>query len=85
MSKLELAGIIPGIAFRNSNSPETMQECTVDESRYNVQDNYKITLKALDPSYGQEHFYISDLESLIENNPTHKVYVLDGDNLYTLK
>lgn len=80
MSKLEYAGIIPGIAFRSSNSPRDMVECVVDEDRYKVLDNYKITLKAVKPEYGKDHFYQSDLEAILRSNPaTHKVFVLTID------
>jgi len=86
MSKLEMAGIIPGIAFRNSNSPREVVECTVDEFRYKVLDGYKITLRAVNPAYGTQHFYISDLDTIMETNPgTHRVYVLTIDGYQRLK
>lgn len=63
MQPLEYAGIIPGIAFKCSGTPEEIVLCRVDESRYTVSDNYKITLRAEDKRFGREHYYISDLES----------------------
>lgn len=80
MSKLQYAGVIPGIAFRTSNSPEEIVECVISESRYKVLDGYKITLRAVNPEYGQEHYYQSDLESIIRNNPDRiRVYVITID------
>lgn len=80
LSRLEYAGIIPGIAFRTNGQPQDTVECVVDESRYTVADGYKITLKAVDPMYGKEHYYQSDLESILRDNPfTHRAYVLNID------
>ena len=36
-----------GIAFTSSSDEPIWFECEVDESRYKVDDNYKITLKAI--------------------------------------
>lgn len=76
MRPLEMAGIIPGIAFKSSNSQERPTLCKIDESRYVVADDYKITLEHDvelaedgDAYCGKEHYYISDLESLINRNP----------------
>lgn len=85
MRPLEMMGIIPGIAFKSSGTPEEIVECEIDESRYEVADNYKITLKAIeDPEtatklFGKEHYYISDLESLIERDERFRIFVLTID------
>jgi len=42
-------------------------ECCVDESRFKVEDGYKITLRALNPLYSFSHYYQSDFMSLIED------------------
>lgn len=79
MSRLQYAGIIPGIAFTDS-SDTTETECSVDESRYRVEDNYKVTFRALDKMFGYEHFYITDFNSLVERAPdTYRIYVLTPD------
>lgn len=52
--------------YKNSDDKETSVPCVISEDRYKVSGNYKITLKCLYPSFGQEHFYISDLEALIK-------------------
>lgn len=80
MHPLEWAGFIPGIAFKSSNSPTQMVECVIDESRYTVDDNYKIQCRALDESYGYETYYQSDFNSLVVDCPDKfKVYVLTID------
>ena len=77
---LQYAGIIPGIAFVTSDSPVSMQECVIDESFYQVADNYKITFRALDPMFGKETYYISDLESIICDYPGKiRIYVVTID------
>lgn len=58
------------IAIKSSNSPEYVVPCEICEERYKLEDEYKITLKARGEYYdafGKEHFYISDLENLIES------------------
>ncbi len=87
MRPLEMAGIIPGIAFKSSNTQERPTMCKINESRYVVADNYKITLEhdielTQDGDHygGKEHYYISDLESLIARNPEDfQVYIVTID------
>lgn len=80
MSKLEYAGIIPGIAFRSSNSPVEVVECLVNEDRYQVSEGYKITLEAVDPNFGKHHYYQMDLESILRSGPeTHRIFVITSD------
>jgi hypothetical protein len=84
MRPLEMMGFIPGIAFKFSNTPEEMTECEIDESWYKVADDYKITLVSVkNPQstkvFGKEHFYISDLESIIERDSRYRVLSLNID------
>jgi hypothetical protein len=80
MSRLQHVGIIPGFAFRSSDSPVQRTECRIDESRYTVADGYKITLAAVDPMFGKDSFYQSDLQSIMEGDPlNHQVYVMTID------
>jgi hypothetical protein len=39
----------------------------IDEARHKVIDNYKITLKKVDSQESFHHFYVSDLDSMIES------------------
>lgn len=79
MSRLQYAGLIPGVAFRCGDSPMERVECRIDESRYQVRDRYKITL-AGPAEFGREHYYQSDLETILRENPdTHQVYVVSID------
>lgn len=85
MSRLQHVGIIPGIAFRSSNSPLQRTECKVDESRYPVADGYKITLAAVDPMFGKDSYYQSDLESIMEGDPLNfRVCVMTIDGYQTI-
>ena len=85
MRRLEYVGLIPGIAFRTSSSQYEMVECEIVETRYKVDDGYKVTLKAVDESYGLEHFYQSDLETSIHTNPDHyRVYYVSIDGYHQI-
>jgi len=80
MSPLVHSNIIPGIAFRRDSDPTDRVECRVMETRYKVLDHYKITLAPVNPHYGLEHFYISDLEAMIQRSPDdYQVYVINID------
>jgi len=55
------------ISFTSSNDTEVIVPAKIDEDRYKVNENYKITLKSIYPKFGKENFYTSDLESMIES------------------
>jgi hypothetical protein len=92
MRPLEMAGIIPGIAFKSSNTPSLPTLCKINEDRYLVANDYKITLEhdveyaAEGDNYcGKEHFYVSDLESLISRAPEeYEIFVITIDGFQKL-
>lgn len=53
------------ISFTSSDTPWEWFECGVDESRYKVDDNYRITLRALNGG-AYEHYYQDDFLSLLD-------------------
>ena len=53
-----------GIAFTSSSDEPVWFECAVDESRYKVDENYKITLRALNGG-AYEHYYQDDFLQLM--------------------
>ena len=55
------------ISFTSSNDPDFIVPAKIDESRYKIAENYKITLRSTYEKFGKEHFYISDLESMTES------------------
>jgi hypothetical protein len=60
------------ITYRSSKDPLFLFPvlCEITEDRYKVAEGYKITLRAIEPfteQFGEEHFYQSDLRSLIAN------------------
>ena len=55
-------------SFTSSDDPEYLTECYIDEQRYKVEDDYKITLRAVNPLFSWQHFYLCDLERFINNN-----------------
>lgn len=56
------------IALRDGNYDKAQWvECEVDESRYKLDDHYKVTLKALDERYGSESFYQTDFRSMLRD------------------
>lgn len=78
MSPLQYVGFIPGIALKSSNDELQLVTAFIEEDRYKVEDDYKITLAANDARYGREHFYICDLNNLIRNSG-YRVCVLNED------
>ena len=55
------------IGFTCSSDKSEMQKCRIDESRYKVQENFKIMLRAEDPAYSYESFYLMDLFTLLRD------------------
>jgi hypothetical protein len=56
------------ISYTTSSDPDIPMLCRIDESRYKISDNYKITLRSVEQIkglVGSQHFYISDLQSMI--------------------
>lgn len=54
------------ISYTSSSDQELVVPAEISEKRYKLSDNYKITLRSMYKSYGQEHYYLSDLNLLIE-------------------
>lgn len=64
MAKLEQFGFL---TYTSSTDKKDKVICTINEDRFKVEDNYKITLIAEDKdNYGKKHYYTSDLASLIK-------------------
>lgn len=64
---------IMGIIHTCSSDEEVVVKCHISEERYPVINDYKITLEADDPNYGHDHFYTSDLGSLIKDGTIEMV------------
>lgn len=62
---------IPGVGVicvgKSSSTRKKWVECKIVEDRYNVDDNYKITLESIEPGYGRETFYQSTFDSFIKD------------------
>jgi len=54
-----------GLGYTTSSDKEVEVMCQVSEDRYQVNENYKITLAPFNSGFSKEHFYQSDLISLI--------------------
>ena len=65
-----------GIAFTTSSDDPVVVECTIDETRYPIAKNYKITLKPVDPVFASDDFYIMDLENLMRERPNQYMMYL---------
>jgi len=73
------------ISLTSSSDPDMLVICKIVETKYKVKDNYKITLQALNQKIGikaQEHYYISDLEQMINSNQIGVLHVIN--NIQTL-
>lgn len=55
-----------GIAAVSSGG-NTWVECEVDESRYKIDEGYKITLRPVVPGFAYEDYYQSDFMSLVKS------------------
>lgn len=73
MSRLHFVPVI-GLAYTTSSDPQQNIICKISEDKYKLSDNYKTTLVSTTEGYGQKHFYISDLESLIREG-TFKIFL----------
>lgn len=67
-----------GLGFVSTDGPVIRAEMSLSESRYEVKDGYKITLKSTDSTVGIEHFYQMDFNSLVESG-VFNVYVITND------
>jgi hypothetical protein len=50
----------------SSTKPVTV-DCVIDETRYKIKDGYKITVRALDESFGSEDFYLMDFARIVKD------------------
>lgn len=55
-----------GLSFTCSSDAFEWFECIIDETRYKVDDNYKVTLRALNGG-AYEHYYQDDFISLLKD------------------
>lgn len=55
-----------GLKYKRGDDEYVPVPAVIDESRYKIKDNYKITLVAAYVIFGSEHYYISDLENMIK-------------------
>jgi len=53
------------ICYTSSSDPEQSIPAIIVETRYKVHKNYKITLKGMYEGFGENHYYIDDLQSMI--------------------
>lgn len=79
MRPVHFANFIPGLALAVSSDEPIIVAGFINEDRYKVEDNYKITLESNDARCGREHYYICDLNNMIRNNPAIRVYYLSED------
>lgn len=73
---MKFGDLPPMYTFSNYESPkEYLIPAVIDESIYKIRNNYKITLKPLHPDFASKSFYLSDLETLIENKIVKPIFV----------
>lgn len=65
-AQMEGVRSIPILGIGISDGNCTWRECVIDEERFPLEENYKITLRAIDGSYGYEHYYMMDFLSMLE-------------------
>ncbi len=52
------------ISYTSSSDEEILVPALINEDRYKVEDEYKITLQCIYEGFGSQDFYVSDLNSL---------------------
>lgn len=79
MLPLRYTNFIPGIALTSSTDEPILVAGSIDESRYRVSENYKITLTSNDDRCGKQHYYVCDLDNMIRNHDEIRVFYLHED------
>jgi len=68
------------ISMTSSSDPDILMLCEIVEDKHKISDNYKITLQSIDQIdglHGREHYYISDLEMMIEQGSVKVLHLID--------
>ena len=79
MLPMRYINFIPGMAITTSSDDPIIVAGFIEEDRYKVEENYKITLVSNDARCGKQHFYICDLNNIIRSDPSVRVYYLHED------
>ena len=79
MRPLRYVNFIPGFAMTCSSDEHIIVAGFIEEDRYKVEDNYKITLASNDARCGREHYYICDLNAMIRSREEIRVFYLHED------
>ena len=65
------------ISLTSSSDPDILMLCEIVEDRHKVKENYKITLQSVEQIPGsREHYYISDLNTIIEDGHIQILQIL---------
>ncbi|KAA9007342.1 hypothetical protein F4V43_02325 [Paenibacillus spiritus] len=65
LDKAKPLNSILGISYTSSSDPEVPMLFRINTDRYKVEDGYKLTLEPMYEGFASEHYYVSDLESII--------------------
>jgi hypothetical protein len=68
------------VHLKQLDSEPVQTECVLDETRYKLLDNYRITLKAANENFADKHFYISELERLMREQPCTYIIRINGQH-----
>ena len=63
---IPVIGKMFGMGYKNSSDKPVTVPATVSEDYHQLKDNHKITLVCLYDTFGQEHYYLRDLELMLE-------------------
>lgn len=72
------------LKYKTSGSASNIVPCKISEKRYKLKDNYKITLEGIvgyKEIFGHEHYYISDLQNMINDGIVQVGYLEDNDKI----
>lgn len=66
IAKTQPLNRVLGISYTSSSDPEVEMLCKINTDRYKVEEGYKLTLQPIYDGFATEHYYVSDLESIIK-------------------
>lgn len=79
MLPMRYINFIPGMAITTSSDDPIIVAGFIEEDRYKVDENYKITLVSNDARCGKQHYYICDLNSMLRERAEIRAFYLHED------
>lgn len=79
MLPMRYINFIPGMAITTSSDDPIIVAGFIEEDRYKVEENCKITLVSNDARCGKQHYYICDLNNMLRYRAEIRAFYLHED------